>query len=286
MKILSFGEIIWDIYPNKRCIGGAPLNFAAHAVKSGAEAYLLSSVGEDALGKEAIRILENLGVNCELVAVNPEKSTGTCTVLLDKDGIPSYTIDEDRAYDHIKACADISSYRFSAISFGTLALRSKNNRHVLKEILENKAGKVFCDLNLRLPFYDKELVDWAMSVSDIVKINEDELKYLTKGLIEKSAAHVSDLLRIISEKYENLELILYTCGENGAYVYEKTKNKLYYRPAERVEVVSTVGAGDSFGAVFLTEYLRGESIESCLCKATHRSAKVVACEEAVPVSIH
>ncbi len=282
MKILSFGEIIWDVYPHKKCIGGAPLNFSAHAVKSGAESYLLSSVGDDEYGKEALCILDDLGVNCELVSVNPGKSTGTCTILLDKNGIPTYTIDVDRAYDYVSSDDKIFSYGFDAISFGTLALRNENNRHTLKEILKNGVGKVFCDLNLRSPFYNAETVKWAMSVSDILKINEEELEYVLKNLTKSNTTDLSKRLILVSREFKNLEIILYTCGENGAYVYEKSKNKVYFHPAKKVEVVSTVGAGDSFGAVFLTEYLKGESVDICLGKATERSAKVVACEEAIP----
>ena len=285
MKILSFGEIIWDIYPHKKCIGGAPLNFAAHASKNSAESYLLSSVGNDEYGKEALDILKNLCVNCEHVSVNSKKPTGTCTVLLDKSGIPIYKIEEDTAYDHICIDDKISLHGFDAVSFGILALRNENNRHVLREILKKVSSKVFCDLNLRSPFYDVETVEWAMSLCNVLKINEDELKYILENICKTSCPSVAESLDLISRRFENLELILYTCGENGAYVYEKSGKKLYYHPAKRVKVVSTVGAGDSFGAVFLTEYLKGESIDMCLSKSIEVSGKVVACEEAVPPNV-
>ena len=285
MKILSFGEIIWDVYPHKKCIGGAPLNFAAHASKNGADSYLLSSVGNDALGKEALDILNDLCVNSELVSVNSEKSTGTCTVLLDKNGIPTYKIENDTSYDYIPLDKRIFSHGFDALSFGTLALRNENNRYVLKEILKEYNGIVLCDLNLRSPFYDTETVRWAMSVCHVLKINEDELKYILENVIQANCPSVKENLDLISKKFENLELILYTCGENGAYVYEKSAKKTYFCPAKKVKVVSTVGAGDSFGAVFLTEYLSGKSIDICLQKATEISGRVVACEEAVPTDI-
>ena len=285
MKILSFGEIIWDVYPHKKCIGGAPLNFAAHASRAGAESYLLSSVGDDELGREAIDILNHLCVNIELVSVNSEKSTGTCTVLLDKNGIPTYKIENDTSYDYIHFDKKISLHGFDAVSFGTLALRYENNRYVLKEILKEYKGVVLCDLNLRSPFYNAETVRWAVSVCQVLKINEDELNYISESIVKAKLSDVTKSLDLITKEFKNLELVIYTCGEKGAYVYEKSTEKTYFCPAKKVKVLSTVGAGDSFGAVFLTEYLSGKSIDACLEKATEVSGKVVACEDAVPVDL-
>lgn len=285
MKILSFGEIIWDVYPHKKCIGGAPLNFAAHASRAGAESYLLSSVGDDELGREAIDILNHLCVNIDLVSVNSEKSTGTCTVLLDKNGIPTYKIENDTSYDYVHFDKKISLHGFDAVSFGTLALRYENNRYVLKEILKGYNGVVLCDLNLRSPFYNAETVRWAISVCQVLKINEDELNYISESIVKAKLSDVTKSLDLITKEFKNLELIIYTCGEKGAYVYEKSTEKTYFCPAKKVKVLSTVGAGDSFGAVFLTEYLSGKSIDACLEKATEVSGKVVACEDAVPVDL-
>jgi sugar/nucleoside kinase (ribokinase family) len=125
----------------------------------------------------------------------------------------------------------------------------------------------------------------SISLCDILKINEDELKYVLENIVGSSYNDLLYCLKLVSTEFENLKLILYTCGENGAYAYRKGEDILYFCPAKKVKVVSTVGAGDSFGAVFLTEYLKGKNIDTCLIKATERSGRVVACDEAVPLEM-
>ena len=286
MKILSFGEIIWDVYPDKSHIGGAPLNFAAHAKKRGAESYLLSAVGNDELGESALSTLDVFGVNREYVRVINGKATGRCRVLLDKNGSPTFNLDKESAYDEIEIPESLLNETFDAIAFGTLAIRSKKSRHSLEKILNKGIAKaVFCDLNLRPPFYDRETVIFALESCDILKVSDTELDYIRENILNTEITDYEYLLNKLCVKYENIGLVLLTCGERGAYIYRSFNPKIYYRMAISVSVVSTVGAGDSFGAVFLTEYLSGKSIDSCLDKAICISAQVVSREEAVPLDI-
>lgn len=287
MKILSFGEIIWDVYPDKRCVGGAPLNFAAHVSLSGQESYLLSAVGDDELGIEAKNVLKRLGVRTDYIRTVTGVETGRCIVTLDNEGVPSYDILPDTAYDNIAPDSTLFTSRFNAIAFGTLALRTQNNKDILCALINSGCyGTVFCDLNLRAPFFDEDTVRWCLEVSDALKLSECELEYVENAIlhsgIEHESKNYSDTLRALSEKYKNLKTLILTCGEDGAYVY--TDGKLYYKEAEKVKVISTVGAGESFGAVYLVNHLYKKSPMECLILATERSARVVECVDAVPMT--
>lgn len=150
-RILSVGEIIWDVYPEKQVIGGAPLNFAAHAARLGAESSLLSAVAEDALGDAALRALENFGVGTAWVGRNA-RPTGQCTVSLDANGVPHYDVLRDMAYDHIRltpqAQADIRASRFDALYFGTLIQRRRNPARHSGRLLRTAAPKRFSVMSI------------------------------------------------------------------------------------------------------------------------------------------
>jgi fructokinase len=276
MKILSFGEIIWDVYENESFIGGAPLNLAAHCSKQGADSFMLSSVGNDDLGKDALEIVKSFNVKTDFVSINKEKETGKCIVTLNENGVPSYNVLTDVSYDYIKAPDNINETEFDFFCFGTLALRSKENLETVKSILENSnVRKVYCDINIRPPFFSDETILFALSNANIIKISDEEMHFVTDACGLKE-------LDDIAEKYNNLEFILFTQGESGATVYDCKNNKTYFENAPKVEVASTVGAGDSFGATFNCEYFKTNDTEKSLKKATEISAFVVSKKEAIP----
>ena len=276
MKILSFGEIIWDVYGNEKFIGGAPLNLAAHCSKQGADSFMLSSVGNDDLGYSALEIVNNFNVKTNFVSINEEKETGKCIVTLNENGVPSYNVLTDVAYDYIKAPENINNSKFDVFCFGTLALRSKENLETVKSILKNiNIKKIYCDINIRPPFFSDETILFALENANILKISDEELHYVADVC-------GSEKLTDIALKYSNLEFILLTQGENGATVYDCKNKKAYTENAPKVEVASSVGAGDSFGATFICEYFKTNSIERSLKKATEISAFVVSKKEAIP----
>lgn len=276
MKILSFGEIIWDVYENESFIGGAPLNLAAHCSKQGAVSFMLSSVGNDDLGKDALEIVKNFNVNTDFVSINQEKETGKCIVTLNENGVPSYNVLTDVSYDYIKSPDNINELQFDFFCFGTLALRSKENLETVKSILKNgNIKKVYCDINIRPPFFSNDVILFALKNSNILKISDEELHFVTDVCALKE-------LEDIAEKYSNLEFILLTQGENGATVYDCKNKKTYTENAPKVEVKSTVGAGDSFGATFICEYFKTNDTQKSLKKATEISAFVVSKKEAIP----
>ena len=281
MKVLSFGEVLWDTYPTEKHIGGAPLNFSAHFVKAGGEAYLLSAVGKDDLGADALSFLKAHGVRTDFVSVLQGKRTGECLVTLDGQGIPHYDLLSDVAYDEIPE-PDLSDADFDAFYFGSLALRSEKNRETVSKILQSHAfGDVFVDINIRPPFFSSDVIRFAFQNATILKISEEEMPTVTKLLFgwERDAA---EAIKAIAETFGNVKIILVTKGENGSVAYDCKSGRTDYCEAIKVKVASTVGAGDSFSAAFLYGYLSGKPIEDCLRSASRVSAFVCSKAEAIP----
>ena len=282
MKILSFGEIIWDVYENEKFIGGAPLNLASHAQKQGASSYMLSAVGSDDLGKTALREVEGFKIKTDFITVNTQKKTGQCLVTLDESGIPSYNVLTDVAYDYITAPENIKNTDFDYFCFGTLALRSEENKQEVKRLLKALNIKnVYCDVNIRPPFFSDDVILFALQHSDILKVSDEELHYILNAADLKEAS-IEEALKALSLKYGNLKFILLTQGEKGACVYDCKNEKQYFKNAPSVTVKSSVGAGDSFGATFLCEHFKTNNIEKSLSKAIEVSAFVVSQKEAIP----
>ncbi|MGN1081355.1 MAG: carbohydrate kinase [Acutalibacteraceae bacterium] len=280
MKLLSFGEIIWDVYPDEKYLGGAPLNFAAHFSKQGGGAYMLSALGGDELGKEALEQLSRWQVNDEYVSVLGDKETGKCLVSIDECGVPSYNIVRDSAYDYID-CSAVSD-NFDALYFGTLALRSEHNRRELAGLIKDHSFKeIFADVNLRKPFISRESIIFCMENATVLKISDEELPTVSKMLFDTECSY-KNIVTEISKGFQNIKLIIITLGEKGSFAYDCMNKASFSCAAERVKVVSTVGAGDSFSATFLHKYMSGFDINSCLKTASRVSAYVVSRTETVP----
>lgn len=283
MKILSFGEIIWDVYEDKKCIGGAPFNFAAHCARLGAQSYLLSAVGDDELGVEALKIARGFGIKDDYIQTVNGSQTGRCLVTLDKNKVPNYDIVKDSAYDYIQFDKDIENNNFDVFCFETLIQRSENNVETIKEILKKvKFKEIFCDLNIRKPFYSEKSIRLCLENASIVKISTEELPVVTNTVFGREITDCAEASKLISLNYKNIDIIIITLGSDGAYVYDSMNKKEYYHEGEKVRVVSTVGAGDSFSAAFVSEYLPGGNVESALDKAVKLSAYVVAHAQAIP----
>jgi fructokinase len=282
MKILALGELIWDVFPDGAKIGGAPFNFAAHAAGLGAESYLLSAVGKDELGEKAVECAKGFKINDKFVLRN-DKETGRCLVSLDENKMPKYNLLSDTAYDNLSVPEKIEDTNFDAFYFGTLIQRTENNHKVIKEILKRiNAREIFCDVNIRAPHYNKESIELCLKSATILKISREELVEIQKEMGFSVSQNPKEAAREISSCYRGIKLIIITLDIEGAYCYETEKDKDYFCPAKKVEAVSTVGAGDSFGAAFLVEYLSGKTPDKALEKGANISAQVVKYTEAVP----
>ena len=286
-KILTFGEIIWDVYENARHIGGAGLNFAAHAARCGAESYLLSAVGEDALGDAALRELSSFGVDSSFVT-KADRQTGVCHVTLSGQGLPSYRVERDVAYDNIpltdETVIHLRQKAFDALCFGTLIQRAPLSRASLRRICEEVAFKeIVCDVNLREGCYDRDSILFCLTHASILKVSDEEEPTLREmGLYKCRDTMPHTIATAIAEKYKNIKTVLLTCGAKGCLCYSSDTKNLFFKKAEPVTVASTVGAGDSFLAGFITARLSGRSAEESTRFASLLSGFVVSCDEAVP----
>lgn len=283
MKILSFGEIIWDVYPDEKHIGGAPFNFAAHAKRAGADAFLMSAVGDDEIGTEAREMVALYGVHTAYVSTVRAYPTGVCLVTLDQNKIPTYTIEDTSAYDFIPLPSELPQ-GFDALAFGTLALRREHNRLIIDKLLEKcNFGQVFVDLNIRAPFDHAESICFALERATVAKISDEELPTVIARL-EETYTGIEESVDFLRRRFQKLHTVLVTCGGEPSVLYDLRSGKHYTCEAKKTEVVSTVGAGDCYGAFFLTRYLAGESVEVCMEKAADAAAFVVSRTEAIPLT--
>lgn len=273
MKILSFGEIIWDVFEDKKEIGGAPYNFAAHCSRLGAESFLVSCVGDDENGRQAITEARNAGIKCDYISVDRKRKTGVCNIVLE-NGKPKYFLESNTAYDNIPDSVIYGS--FDALYMGTLALRSPQSRRSFEKILKYTDKKeVFFDVNFRSDLYTRELVDRLMRETTILKVSDEEIGFFGR----RDPLHT---VLDISAKYPKLKYVCLTLGRDGAFVYDCRKRQMLCSEKPKGEVVSTVGAGDSFSACFLVNLLSGKDIGECLDRAVILSDFVVQNLGAVP----
>lgn len=280
MKVLAFGEVLWDVFPDKKHLGGASLNFGAHLAKHGHSVYMLSALGQDDLGDAALAQIKKWGMMTEYISTLPDQQTGKCVVSLDKNGLPSYNLLQDVAYDHIRT--DKVAGSFDVLYFGTLALRGSYNRQSLKKLLEyNNFAHIFVDLNIRPPFHFAETVAFGVEKATILKISDEELGVVAQLLgMEHQAPGI--FAKELATKYPNLQYIIITLGGDGAYTLDCKAGTDYTCPCEKVDVVSTVGAGDSFSAAFVHQFTGGADLTGCLQYASKVAGFVVSRQGAVP----
>ena len=279
MKILAFGEILFDVdvKKNEKKLGGAPMNFCSHLSKLGAEGFILSSVGKDELGDEALEAAEKFNVNKKYIILN-DKSTGVCNVTYNGSE-PDYDLSRIGAYDNICVTdgmlEEMKKENFDILYFGTLAQRSKESKDSLLKVMENVSfRKVFCDMNLRQHYYSDEVLSFSLEKTDILKINRDEFEFLKEN-------GFCDSVKNLCEKYD-IEKVILTLDKDGAELYDLKEDKTYYSDGVKTQEVSSVGAGDSMCACFLYNYLKGEELQTCLDRANIMGAFVVSKKDAIP----
>ncbi|MFA5393786.1 MAG: carbohydrate kinase [Candidatus Ratteibacteria bacterium] len=257
MKAISFGAILWDVIEGKKYLGGAPFNFAAHLSKLGAESYMISRIGRDKLGEEAVKIAQKLRVNISLVQVDPVHPTGTVKVAVESNGLPSYHINEDAAYDYIEIndgmLTELKKTDAEVFYFGTLEQRSEVTRNTLYRLLESLKFKyIFYDVNLRQNYYSREILKKSLSHTNILKLNSEEMEQLS-NLIYGQELSEKDFFHRITNNYP-LKTICLTKGGKGCLVYSEGRMKEI--TGKHVKVIDTVGAGDAFSAAFIHKYLQ------------------------------
>ena len=277
--IVGIGEILWDMLPTGKALGGAPANFAYHAKRLGEEGWAVSAIGDDPLGREIMDIVGEKRLN-NLIAVT-DKPTGTVQVTLDAHGVPTYNIMEDVAWDNIPFTPEMEALakRADAVCFGSLVQRMGSRDAVLKFLRATRpeALRVF-DINLRQHYYSKEVLDTSLRLANILKINDEEIRIVADmfGLDGDDTAACRSLV----ERYD-LQLVILTKGADGSEVI--TATEAIPQTVGKVEVVDTVGAGDSFTAAFVVSYLRGDSLSEAQRLANETAAYVCSCKGAMPL---
>ncbi|GAF02908.1 carbohydrate kinase family protein [Saccharicrinis fermentans] len=277
--VIGIGEILWDLLPVGKVLGGAPANFAHHAMQLGAEGVTVSAVGNDDMGNEISRIIESENlINGLYIA---DKPTGTVGVEL-SNGIPKYTIYEDVAWDHLELTdvAKVYLEKADAICFGSLAQRNHVSRIAIWKALEMVPAsclKVF-DINLRQGYYSKELISKSLEFADVFKINEEEI-VLFKELFGMNGTE-EELCQLLVEKFD-LTLLALTKGAEGSLLVAKDTNSFIATP--RVKVADTIGAGDSFTASMVMGLLYKQPLAVLHQKAVDVSAFVCTNSGATPL---
>lgn len=276
--VVGIGELLWDVLPTGKRAGGAPINFVYHATQMGAEGYAISAVGNDLSGTEIVQELEKNHISNSLGTV--EYPTGSVMVEL-KEGIPTYTIIEGVAWDHIPLTQESIDLikRADAICFGTLALRSQASKETILSLLSyaREDALRFFDINIRQSYYSKELIETLLHKANVFKINDEELVLLRDMC--KLEGSDDEVCRQILQMY-NLKYLVLTAGCAFSSIY--TTNKVSTIPTPRVEVADTVGAGDSFSGAFVYSVLTGKSLREAHQTAVETAAFVCTQEGAWP----
>ncbi|MBR5403229.1 MAG: carbohydrate kinase [Bacteroidales bacterium] len=279
-KVIGIGELLFDVFPTGKKLGGAPVNFAYHVQQLGLESLAVSAVGKDELGDEIMLLLAEKEINTCVQRV--DAPTGTVQVSLDKEGVPTFTIMENVAWDMIPFSETLAkeAAECSAICFGSLAQRSEVSHKTIRRIIgmvPDEALVIF-DINLRQHFYSKALIEESLRASNILKINETEFDIVVKLLGCPDADYKKGSLWIM--KQYGIRMVILTCGADGSYIF--TGEEESFEPTPKVDVADTVGAGDSFTAAFCASLLKGASIKEAHRKAVAVSAFVCTQTGAMP----
>ena len=279
--IVGIGEALWDVLPEGRKLGGAPANFAYHVSQFGLDSYIVSAVGDDALGKEIISNFKEKKLN-HIVDTVPYP-TGTVQVELDPQGVPQYEIKENVAWDNIPFTPQLEAlaHRTRAVCWGSLAQRSEVSRATIMRFVDSTSDdclRVF-DINLRQNFYSREVIEESMRRCSVLKINDEELVIVSR-LLQLPGIDVREKCRGLMELY-GMKMVVLTCGVNGSYVLTAEEESCC--PTPRVEVVDTVGAGDSFTGSFVAGLLEGKTMRQAHERAVNVSAFVCTQAGAMPV---
>lgn len=280
--VVGIGEVLWDVLPEGKKLGGAPANFAYHVSQFGLNSRVVSAIGNDKLGAEIERDFSEKGL--EGIIEKVAYPTGTVQVSLDDNGVPNYTIKENVAWDNIPfttALKELAQHT-CAVSYGSLAQRNIVSRETIHAFLDampkGGAYKIF-DINLRQNFYTKDIICESLERCNVLKINDEELVAVSR-LFGYPGIDLQDKCWILLAKYD-LKMLILTCGVNGSYVF--TPGHVSFVETPKVTVADTVGAGDSFTAAFVSAILRGLSVSEAHKLAVNVSAYVCIQNGAMPI---
>ena len=282
-RVALFGEILFDEFPDRRVLGGAPLNVTRHLRAFGLDPLLVSRVGEDEGADEALEAMRGYGLSTSGVQRDPARPTGRVRVTIAGGG-HEFEIVPDQAYDFVEPAAArraVAAHDPALFYFGTLAQRNVASRGALLAALEATACPRFVDVNLRAPWYDREIVELSLGAAHFAKLNDDELEEVTRMIGLESGGTRERAVRLVD--HFALAALVVTCGEHGAWLL--TGEGSVYRVEGRARVdglVDTVGAGDGFAAVVVLGTLRGWPPDETLARADEFAREICRIRGAIP----
>jgi fructokinase len=282
MRVLAFGEILWDIINGEEHLGGAPFNFAAHVSRCGNESHIVSRVGDDFRGMKAYNRCKEYGVDHSLVQWDEQHATGVVEVKLN-EGQPDYTIIKNVAFDFIEVndvLKALDRKRFDVFYFGSLIQRNVTSATTLEYILKEFVfSHIFYDVNLRKDGYTASIIKQSLQWCTILKLNIDELP-LISAIVFDEAFETEDFCRALQSRYSQISTIVVTASEKGCYVYDHAK--FDYVEGKKVTVNDAVGAGDAFSAAFMHALANGFTARDAAVIANQLGAYVTTQRGAIP----
>lgn len=251
-NILTFGELLYDVYNDVSVIGGAPFNYSiqlSRLLNNDDKLKFITALGNDEFGNDAVNFIKKENIDYSLIQINNNYETGKATVFLNEKKVPDYIIHENAAWDNIEYNEKIENAlkeKYDLFYFNILSQRNECSYNTIKKIYNNIDSKYkICDVTFRKNYYSKEKIKGALEFINILKINDDEL-YTIKNIFYPSLENDNEkLLKVISKDF-NIKYIFLTLGAKGASVLYN--NEYIFKPSNKVKVVDTVGAGDSFAA--------------------------------------
>lgn len=245
--IIAIGEILFDVYPGHKTLGGAPFNFIYHILNLTGRGSFISSVGDDETGRAVFEFFSANNIPSEFLQMDHSHPTGAAEVSLNEASIPEFSIKRDCAYDYITAGSEVLDYvrhKTAMVYYGTLAQRQAVSRFAIQSLWVSDTKK-FYDVNIRENFYNHDILTSSLSAADIVKVNIDELKLISLMMLDEFPG-TFNASRKLMEKF-NIETLCVTMGESGSHLFRDNKHN-FFRPEPR-QVTDTVGAGDGFAAI-------------------------------------
>lgn len=281
-KLVGIGEVLWDLLPGGRQLGGAPANFTYHARALGADARIISRIGHDELGREALDRLTKLGVPTDCIEVDRTLPTGTVGVEVAADGQPQFTIHEHVAWDALSGepAGRLAVAAADAICFGTLAQRSEPARSSIISLVaaaRPKALRIF-DVNLRQNYFSSRLINESIAFADVLKLNETELPQLAT-MFDLTGDERSQIRQLAERNL--LRVVAYTRGGRGSLLF--AEGRWSEHPGFPTKVADTIGAGDSFTAAMTLGLLAGWPMDEIHQRASEVAAYVCSQPGATPV---
>ncbi len=264
--ILGIGELLWDMLPEGPRLGGAPANFSVMAGRLGNHSAILSRIGRDDLGREAVHRLDPLPADTSFLQIDPAHETGRVTVSFN-NGQPEYTIHQPAAWDSMELSDEWVrlAERADAICFGSLAQRSIESRQTIQTLVAQTSSRCIriFDVNLRPPFYSSEVIQESLELATVMKMNDAEVSLVLAllGMPAEDATTTNNLRlgadRMLAE-FPTLQLVAITCGGNGSLLV--TREEWHRHPGFPIQVADTIGAGDAFTAAMAHYLLRGADL--------------------------